>query len=167
MEQAMRDSTKHKLRFVCDEIADLVKLVQEDTIAAARVDHVELIRHYYDLSDGMDRIKEARKTLENIETALSRNTIPDALRQVGVKSLRIDGVGMVKVSHKWSASIIPGHTNGAYLWLRDNKLGGIIKETVAPQTLAASAKAYSEEQGKDFPDTDFNVGRMAYTSITK
>lgn len=162
----MQHSTRALLNSVCEQIKELVTEVNADTTDVVNAkDHVTLIRHYAELDDGIEKIKEARKALDAIDEKLSREYVPDALRLVGVKSTKIEGVGLVSISHRWSCSILDKAL--AFAWLRKNNHGGLIQETVASQTLAAFAKDESETSGRDLPEELFKVGRMAYTSLRR
>lgn len=162
----MQEATRVRLNFICDQIQDLVRFVRDDTIAAVNTnDHVALIRHYAELDAGIDKIKEARKALDEIDEKLSREQVPDAMRVAGVKTTTVEGVGRVTIGFRWSCSLLDKPLG--FEWLRKNGHGGLIQPTIAAQSLAAWAKHEVETSGKDLPDDVFKVGQMAYTSLTR
>jgi len=136
-----------------------------DTIAAN--DHVELVRHFVKLRETNEAIKKAKKELEELEEHVSREDIPSAFRLARIKTTTIEDIGRVTISNQWRCSIVDGRRDDAFIWLREGGNGGIIIETVPWQTLAAFAKAETEEHGREMPDKLFNTSTIQFTSITK
>ena len=142
-------------------------LHRETTAIVGSGDHIELIRHYYQMREANSAIKKAREMLDNLEDHLSHKDIPDAFKRVGVKTITIEDVGRVTVSYKWGCSMADGKKPESLQWLRNSGNGGIIIETVNAQTLAAFAKNEVETHGKTLPDDLFTTSLRPYTSITK
>lgn len=161
----MRMSTLSDLAGVCGQFAILAGRVREETTnEVAKGDHVELIRHYDKVRQVNALIKETREALEQIETRLSREQVPDVMRANNIKTITIEGVGRVSLGTRWSASM-PDKQEG-FTWLRTNGHGGVIQETVNAQTLGALAKEMNES-GEELPAPTFTTNVMTYTSITK
>ena len=99
-----------------------------------------------------------------MEETLSRESVPEVMREHNVKTITIEGVGRVSLSNRWSASMAD-KTDGME-WLRKNGHGGVIQETVNAQTLGALAKELNAD-GVELPQPTFTTNVMTYTSITK
>jgi hypothetical protein len=141
-------------------------MVRDDTNAVlASGDHIAAIKHYVDVKAATDTIKTAREALAEIEDSLSKEQIPDVLRAKNIKSIKIEGIGTVGYSNRFSCSILDKESG--YKWLRDNNHGSLITETVNASTLAAFAKDLLENSGLELPTEMFKVGTSTYTSIRK
>jgi hypothetical protein len=161
----MKQSTEYELQSVCKNLSQLASTIREETAEAIALDdHIEIIRHYDKLRQVTALIKESREALEQIETSLSREHVPDVMRRHNVKTITVEGVGRVSLGTRWSASM-PDKYAG-FEWLRGHNHGGVIQETVNAQTLGALAKELNNE-GTELPAPTFNVNVMTYTSITK
>ena len=162
----MRDVTFMDLERTVTNLKRISAMVDDDgRTALASNDHLAIIRHFDQLRRVNAIIKDAKKALDAIEQSFSREHVPEALREQGVKSVTIDGIGRVTISHRWSASMIDKEKGMD--WLRSNGHGGIIQETVNSSTLSAFAKDLFQEQDTELPPELFKVGQMAVTSITK
>lgn len=128
--------------------------------------HEETIRFFKKVSDFHDRLSEVKKQYNFIYDMLSKDTIPELMREAGVKTITLEDVGRVTVSYRFSCSILPDQKEVAYEWLRNNDLGDIIVETVNSQTLSATAKNLLENEGKELPPDTFKTGTSPYTSVT-
>jgi len=167
----MRASTLKALQDLNLLLISVGQQIENDTIDVIKTaDHVEVIKHFNHLRIAAEEVKEAREKLAKMTDDLSRNTIPDIVRDLRERTgekppFNIEGVGRVSISHRWSASMLD--KDMGFKWLRANSLGDIIQETVNAQTLAATAKELSEKHNRDLPAEIFKVGQMAFTSITK
>lgn len=151
---------------VVEHLQKVASEIRDDTNQAiASKDHIEIIRHYDQLRQATAQIKEAREAIAQIEEHMSREDVPDILRANKIKTITVEGVGRVTISHRWSASMLDKIEGIA--WLKANGQGGIVQETVNAATLAAHAKALMEGPGTELPADIFKVGQMAFTSITK
>lgn len=162
----MKHEIKTQLDHLVRQLQSVTGFIRTDTAQIiATKDHIEIIRHYDDLRKATEQIKEARKALDEIEEHMSREDVPDILRENKIKTITVEGVGRVTISHRWSASMLD--KEAGIMWLKANDMGGIVQETVNAQTLAAHAKALMETKGTELPPDVFKVGQMAFTSITK
>lgn len=162
----MKEKTLEMLRKVCHDLVEVSKAVREDTNEVVRgTDHVDVIVHYNHVRLTAAAIKEAREAIKGIEDSLSREIVPDFMRNAKIKTVTIEGVGRVTVAHRYSCTMLD--KPAAMQHLRDIGQGGLIQETVASPTLSAFAKNWMEEEGKELPPELFKVGTSPYTSITK
>lgn len=163
----MQEKTIEYMTRVVNGMVTLVGLIRDDNeTVLASGDHITVIRHYDHIRKAAEKIKEARKALDEIEEKFSREYVPDVMRAHEVKNITIEGVGRVQISNKYNASI--ADKPKGYQWLIDNGHGALITETVNSSTLSAFAKHFMEEEGKELSlDDGFKVSTMTYTSITK
>jgi len=162
----MQPETLTLVDHVCSGLVRAASAVRTDTDAAvATNDHIEVIKHYDHLRKVTAQIKEAREALTQMEEQLSREIVPEFMKNAGVKTVTIEGIGRVTVSHRYSC-FMPDKEKGID-WLKGNGHGGIVQETVNSSTLAAFSKSLLEDEGKELPDDIFKVGTSPFTSITK
>jgi len=153
------------LSFVCSKLTQLSEDIRAQTNeVVASNDHIEIIKHYDKMRQATALIKESREALSKMEETLSRENIPAAMRNAGVRTLTIEGVGRVSLGTRWSASIT--NKSEGFDWLRQNGHGGVIQETVNAQTLGALAKEMGQD-GIELPSPTFTTNMLTYTSITK
>lgn len=162
----MRQDIFNRLCKACDELKATAADVKTDTDSVVSTkDHIAVIRHYQQVRQVAEMAKSVRDALRTIEEHLSRELIPDLFKEVGVRSVIVDGVGRVSVSYRFSCSMIDKPR--ALDHLREIGQGGIIQETVASPTLSAFARNYIEEEGMELPEDLFKTSSSPYTSIKK
>lgn len=161
----MKAETLQLVTNVAKDMVRVAQMVRTDTNELGLNDHIAVIVHFDALRIAIEQIKQAREALQEITDHLSKEIVPTSMRNAGVKTVTVEGVGRVTVSHRYSCSIID--KDGGYKWLRDNEYGSLIVETVNSSTLSAFAKNLMETEGKELPDNLFKVGTQAFTSITK
>jgi hypothetical protein len=161
----MEQKTLMELGIACEVLTKVAGEIRDQTneVVATR-DHIAVIKHYDKLRLVTAQIKESREALAKIEEQMSRELVPEVMREHNIKTITIEGVGRVSLSNRWSASMAD-KTDGME-WLRNNGHGGVIQETVNAQTLAALAKELNSE-GVELPAPTFTTNIMTYTSITK
>jgi hypothetical protein len=161
----MQESTISLFKKVCECLVQVTGSVRDQTneIVATK-DHVAVIKHYDQLRQLNAMIKESREALNQLEEKLSREQIPEVMRDHQIRTITVEGVGRVSLGTRWSASM-PDKQAG-FEWLRANEHGGVIQETVNAQTLGALAKELNGE-GLELPAPTFTTNIMTYTSITK
>jgi hypothetical protein len=161
----MHMKTLFDLTAVCGRLSVLAEEIRNETNeVVATNDHVQVIKHYDKLRQVTALIKESREALSQIEEKMSRESVPDVMRNAGIRTTTIEGVGRVSLGTRWSASM-PDKQAG-FDWLRGNGHGGVIQETVNAQTLGALAKELNND-GTELPAPTFTTNIMTYTSITK
>jgi hypothetical protein len=162
----MQEDTVRAINEACFQLAKVAEMVREDNdYTLTQHNHVKLIKHYNHLRLATAQIKEAREALAEMEEKLSREQIPEIMREQGIKTTTIEGVGRVTVSYRFGCTMLDKEQG--LEWLRGNGHGGIIIETVNSSTLSAFAKSMLEESGAELPDSIFKVSTSPYTSITK
>jgi hypothetical protein len=161
---------------VLQGLVRVTEMVRQDTVDALKTgDHIEVIKHFARVREATEKTKVAREAISEISDRLSKEQIPDLVRDLrektGVKPpFKIEGVGSVSVAYKWSATILEHGELGkqpGYDWLRNNGAESLITETVNAQTLASHARDMLENHGEEMPPELFKVGQNAYTSIRK
>lgn len=162
----MREETFQRLMAVASAIELSVASVRTDTdsVVATR-NHVDVIKHFDRLRFVVERIKDARKALDEIEDRLSREQVPEVMRENNVKTITVEGVGRVSINHRFSCSMLD--KEAGMDWLRKNGHEGLIQPTVNSSSLSAFAKNMLEVEGKELPPDVFKTGTMPHTSITK
>lgn len=151
---------------LCADLEFAAKDLAEATTELAKTgDHLALIRHFSQTSTAYDVLSEAKKKINDTYDRLSREIVPEAMRVAKVKTVNLDDVGRVTVSHRYSASMLDKELGMG--WLRDNGHGDLIKPTVNAQTLSSFAKNLMVDEGKELPEEIFKVGTSPFTSITK
>lgn len=150
------------------QVAEQIRAETNEVVATN--DHVKVIKHFDHMRKASEQIKLAREALQDLTDRLSKEQIPDLFRYIREKTgekppFKIEGVGSVSVSNKYSCTILD--KDAGYNWLRNNGHGGLITETVNASTLAAFAKELIEGEGKELPAELFKTGLNPYTSIRK
>jgi hypothetical protein len=141
------------------------KVLNEKTDQIRDADHLTLIRHFDQVRALYDRMQEVKNDLNKVYDNLNKDYVPEAMRRAGVKTVTVDGVGRVTISHRYSATMLDKEQGIA--WLKANGLDAIVQETVNSQTLSATAKNLMETNGKELPSDIFKTGTSPFTSITK
>jgi len=113
-----------------------------------------------------DEIGAAVKALGRLSDTLQYTKLPEAFEAAGVTSLTVTGY-RVTAMPLVRASITPGQKEPAFQWLRDNDYGSLVIETVNAGSLASLARSMVQDEGKELPDTLFNVHHGTTMSVTK
>lgn len=162
----MKPETLAGMERLARDFEHMAGIIRQETAATiALEDHVALIKHFADLRVIADKAKTIREALYEIEDNLSRTAIPDLFSKQQIKTINIEGIGRVTVSHKFSASILDKPRG--YDYLRANNAGDLIQPTVNSSALSSYARKRLEDDGIDLPPDIFKVGTTPYTSITK
>lgn len=127
---------------------------------------IELARTFVQLRSVVDRLEEITKPVKDLYNKMKVERLPQVFDREGVPSVNLDEGYRVTISHKVFASIRPDKKEKAYEWLRDNKLGDLIVETVNSSTLSAAAKSMAEDN-YELDQELFNVSILPNTSVTK
>lgn len=162
----MREETLKEIEALNVQLMRVGDLIIKDTRdALATRDHIEVIRHYDNLRLCAAKIKQAREAISELEDNMSRNNVPEVMREAGVKTVTVIGVGRVTVSHRFSCSMLD--KDAGIGWLKNNGHSGLVQETVNSATLGSFAKDLIQNQGKELPVEIFKTSINPYTSITK
>ena len=112
-----------------------------------------------------EELDEQLKAVNAEFDVLRIDVIPQKMEDEGVSSpFNVKGVGSVRIT----ADLRTRTTNEAefFKWLRDNKMGDLIKETIAPSTLKAWAKNRIVS-GKVYPEELLKIETFSRASITR
>jgi len=158
----MKDDTIQILEQAKAALYAVSLLVERDTQELALDgDTSELARHYSQVRDGYDALKERLARVDAEVNKLSYDIIPTTFTNRGIKSVKVEGVGNIGIGTRWNASMI--RRDEGMDWLRANDAAGLIVETVNAQTLAGFARERAIE-GKPLPTDIFKVGTSLYTT---
>jgi hypothetical protein len=136
-----------------------------DTLATG--DPAELVRHYVDLRDQAEVIRDVTGGFSKMEQALSYTIIPTAFDTAGIENVRVTGYGLVGLTRRWSCSILEGKKEAGLNYLRATGQEGMIIETVPAPTLGAWARSETEENGKEPPDSIFKTSVARSVSLRR
>lgn len=126
---------------------------------------IKVLEAFKVLRDEHDAIDEARKKLNAKIETLSREVIPELLRDMGTSNFKADDLGYrFQLARRFSASMLD-KVKG-FDWLRKNGHGAVIIETVNANTLASLAKELGEKNVQ-LPEDTFKTSTLIYTSIAK
>lgn len=115
--------------------------------------------------DAVEALEEVMKMSRSLHKLLKEARVPDAFETTGVQNISLLGYRFSR-TQSWRASYREGMKVDAIQWLRGNDLGDIVIDFVPPMTLAATAKALSEEN-QSLPDDYFTTHIQQGMSITK
>jgi hypothetical protein len=79
----------------------------------------------------MAEMEQALKDIKDNYRKLTEEVIPEAMSEIGMKSLKMDDGSSLEIKPFYSASISEARRAEAYQWLRDNGFDDIIKNTVS------------------------------------
>jgi len=103
--------------------------VQDNSLAAISELGRQAILIEKDIEDLEATLAEKKEALRN----LTDERIPDALKEIGMKSFEMDDGSEIEVKPFYSASIPADRRGEAYEWLRAHGFDDIIKNTVSVQ----------------------------------
>ncbi len=109
-----------------------------------------------------DKLKEINARLDVLRLEL----IPAEMENRGLESFKLEGVGRVSLTADLYARITAGKTDEFFQWLKDQKLGSLIKAAINPSTLKAFVKGRIKD-GKEIPEGMVSVTPFQRASITK
>jgi hypothetical protein len=112
-----------------------------------------------------ERAEGILKSINAIEKYMQDDLIPLQMDATHTVSPYNHAVGQFKKTTRVSASIIKDVKDEAWSWLRRNKLGSLIIETVNAQTLGATARSMLEK-GQELPSNLFTTSTHTYVAFT-
>ena len=136
--------------------------------------HPHLWQDLHLMCDNLLRLQTIKKTLKEYDTILTKlvdhyriNKIPSHMAESNVERVSYAGIGNVRITNDMRVSIKPSKQEDAFLWLSDNGLQDIIKETVNSNTLRAVAKDLIKNNNESLPEDLFNTYCFQRASITQ
>lgn len=115
----------------------------------------------------LDAAKVIKVALQKKFDALRLNIIPPLMDDDAITSMNIDGIGRLGITSDIYASIPADCREESFQWLRDNRHGDAIKETVNNGTLKALLKGIIKRGEEQIPEDLFKVTLFSRASITK
>lgn len=146
-------------------IQALIPKLQKELDKAGR-DAVSLARAFVAMHRLNDRVDLLGKEWGALYDSYKKETVPNVLQAAGITNVPLAEGWRVGFSTKTFASIKEGMKDKAHTWLRKNKLGELVVETVFAQSLSKAAAYRIEEQNLTLPDDLFNVHPVFTTSVT-
>lgn len=105
-------------------------------------------------------LTETNKMLDELRLKM----IPEAMAEMDIRTLTIDGVGRVQLAMDLYATM--KDKEAGYAWLEENGYEGLIKPYVQPSTFKAAVKE-ALKNGQEFPDDLFSINPFTRASIVK
>ncbi len=161
----MKTKTMEALETLVDlstQVAAMVRRETEEVLLTS--DPIEIVKHFDLVRDVVDKVKTSREALAEIADNLSTVEIPTLFSNRNLKTITIEGLGRVTVSHRYSVSMLD--KPAGMDWLREHGHGDLIQETVNSSTLGAFGREMLEA-GTELPERLFKTSTNPYTSITK
>lgn len=111
---------------------------------------------------------EAQLKLINARFDVLRfEAIPNKVEEMGLESpVKLEGIGRVSLTPDILCSVKGGMKDNLFNWLRDHKMGSLIKEEVNASTLKSFVRKAITD-GKDYPEDCLNVTPITKASILK
>lgn len=156
-------------------MSKLLKLANELSEELARVQELNLIMKvqgvetalstWYMTREEYEALDDIRKEIGKTLETMSRDTLPDLMRDADVKTITIASLSRrFTRSQRVSCSILD--KPAGYEWLRSTGNGDLIQPTVNAQTLSSFAKKHIEDGG-ELPEDLFKVSTSSTISATK
>jgi hypothetical protein len=124
----------------------------------------DYIRALVDARELYDALDDLRKRVGVTRDKLQYEQVPEAFDREGVRTINTKDGLRVTISARVLAST--RNMSEGIAWMKENKLSDLVKETINASTLSALARDWME-QGKELPETIFNVHIGQNTSITR
>ena len=134
---------------------------------AHRAGAVQTARAFVVLGRLKDRFEGVGKVINAAHEAEKTSNVPLAIEYEGLNNIPLAEEGFrVTNSIKLRASIIASAKDDAYAWLRDNKMGSLITESVNVSSLSADLGYMINEENREPPVGLFNVFHAMTASVT-
>lgn len=126
---------------------------------------VELAAFMNTIRAELDQLKEKSTSLQKEYDALRLNIIPEKMDEQDITNITIEGVGRLGLTSDVYASI--DDQEKAFTWLRENRRGDIIKETINSSSLKATIKEIIKSGREIIPPGLFKITPFTRASIIK
>jgi hypothetical protein len=161
----MQFDTLTSAQYVARNLDNLLERAQRDTQEVLSRNNIpETVAYFAKLKATVQELQARLSEMQKHIDLLSGELIPTMFTNQDVKTIRVDDIGLVTVNDRWSCMMLKPDDGLAYL--RETQNGGLIKETVHPQTMGAHARSESEA-GRPLPEEIFKVSQTPYVSIRK
>lgn len=119
------------------------------------------LKELRELNEAADRLK---KTVGAVYDHMRTVTIPERMDEEGLSSMRVEGVGMVKLTSDLYTSV--KDKDSLYRWLEEHGLDHLIQEQVNAQQLKSVLRKRLES-GEEVPQDLVKMTPFTRASITK
>ncbi len=135
---------------------NLLKQMQQDAGSTAHDNMGKIGSVANDIADTdqeISDIEEQLKKKKDYKKHLSENVLPNLFAEVGLSELKLADGRLIKVGNYYGASIKEDKKQAAFIWLRDNGFGDMIKNQVScsfgrnEDEKARGLRQYLDEQG--------------------
>jgi hypothetical protein len=140
------------------------KQVYRDAHAGKSIE--DLCKAMLECQQKKDELEEQLKEVNAAFDVLRLELIPAECENRGIEGLKIAGIGRLTLTGDMYVRPVADQQGEFFKWLRKNKVGDLIKETIAPSTLKAFVKSRLK-QGKPVPDEFVKTTPFTRASITK
>lgn len=159
------------------EIYKAARAVVEETSPIARkretkaedyqpMSAVEVARCQFALKQVADTLSEAMKNLNEEYDYVRKAALPEAMERDDLEEgFKVAGVGRVNLQADVYASVPAADFENFVMWLDENDMGDMVKQTINASTLKAWARAQLRE-GTELPE-EIKVTPYSYAKITK
>lgn len=131
---------------------------------------LEMIRNYQELLKEKDRLADCTKAnsaaIEAAKNEIAQQMIDDDCPRISSGGYSFSLTQKTSFSKRSEADLAEAGVD-FFEVLREEGLGDIIKETVAPQTLQSTIKAYVEEHGELSEALNQIIREYTFTDITR
>lgn len=131
---------------------------------------LEMVRNYQVLLEEKDRLAECTKAnnaaIEAAKSEIAQQMIDDDCPRISTSGYSFSLTPKTSFSKKSEADLAEAGVD-FFEVLREEGLGDIIKETVAPQTLQSTIKAFVEEHGELSEPLSQIIREYEYNDITR
>jgi hypothetical protein len=132
------------------------------------LDYKDLAKLLLQLKGSVDELDKQTKEMRAQFDHLRLRVIPDRMNEDGIQSIRLAGVGVLKLTNDAYCSTKAGRKEEVLKWLRGQDFGELITETVSASTLKALAKELVLNEGDLGELSDLvNFTPFQRASITK
>ncbi len=126
----------------------------------------ELVKSFGDAKANKEEADDAAKAATAIYDFLRLVKIPAVFEEQEIKILKVDGVGRCQLAGDIYCSVLAGHKEDAFTFLRDTGRGDLIKEEVNASTLKVVLKGMVAK-GEPIPEEIFRVVPFTRASLVK
>lgn len=127
-------------------------------------DIIEMARDMKKLQAIRDEQDEALKNTNKALDELRLKSIPEAMAELDLRTLTIDGVGRVQLAMDCYATI--KDKEAGYAWLMEHGYDGLVQPYIQPSTFKATVKTALKD-GQEFPEELFSINPFTRASIVK
>jgi hypothetical protein len=111
-----------------------------------------------------EQLEERLKFLNLALDELRLKDIPEAMSELDIRTLTVEGLGRVQLALDCYATI--KDKAAGYQWLQEHGYDGLVQDYIQPSTFKAAVKD-ALKNGQTFPEELFNITPFTRASIVK